>query len=55
MTYREAIHLGEKVLSIAGVPDVKTDAWLLFEYVAKIDRHYYYTYIDEDITEQTLA
>ena len=55
MTYREAIHLGEKVLSIAGVPDVKTDAWLLFEYVAKIDRNYYYTYIDEEITEQTLA
>ena len=55
MTYREAIHLGEKVLSIAGVSDVKTDAWLLFEYVAKIDRNYYYTYIDEEITEQTLA
>ena len=55
MTYREAIHLGEKVLSIAGVPDVKMDAWLLFEYVAKIDRNYYYTYIDEEITEQTLA
>ena len=55
MTYREAIHLGEKVLSIAGVPDVNTDAWLLFEYVAKIDRNYYYTYIDEEITEQTLA
>ena len=55
MTYREAIHLGEKVLSIAGDTDVKTDAWLLFEYVAKIDRNYYYTYIDEEITEQTLA
>ena len=55
MTYREAIQHRKKVLSIAGVPDVKTDAWLLFEYVAKIDRNYYYTYIDEEITEQTLA
>ena len=55
MTYREAIHLGEKILSLAGISDVKTDAWLLFEYVAKIDRNFYYTYCDEEITEQTLA
>lgn len=54
MTYREAINLGEKVLEMAGVPDVKTDAWLLFEMVAKIDRNFYYTYMDEEITERTL-
>ena len=55
MTYREAISLGEKVLTLAGVPDVKMDAWLLFEMVAKIDRNFYYTYMDEEISEKTLG
>lgn len=54
MTYREVIGLGEKVLSMAEVADVKTDAWLLLEMVCKIDRNFYYMHMDEDIPEDQL-
>ena len=51
MTYRELISRGEKVLELAGVADVKTDAWLLLEMVCKIDRNFYYMHMDEDVSE----
>lgn len=51
MTYRELISRGEKVLTLAGIADVKTDAWLLLEMVCKIDRNFYYMHMDEDISE----
>lgn len=52
MTYRELISLGEKVLEMAGIVDVKTDAWLLMEMVCKIDRNFYYMHMDEEISEE---
>lgn len=54
MTYREAIGLGEKVLTMAGIADVKTDAWMLLEMAAKIDRNYYYMHMDDEITKEQL-
>ena len=54
MTYREAIGLGEKILTMAGVADVKTDAWMLLEMAAKIDRNYYYMHMDDEITKEQL-
>lgn len=55
MTYREAINLGEKVLSLADIADVKTDAWLLLEMVCKIDRSFYYMHMEEDMPEEQLS
>lgn len=54
MTYREAIGLGEKILTMAGIADVKTDAWMLLEMAAKIDRNFYYMHMDDDITQEQL-
>ena len=55
MTYREAIGLGEKILTMAGIADVKTDAWMLLEMAAKIDRSYYYMHMDDEITKEQLG
>lgn len=54
MTYREAISLGEKILTIAGIADVKTDAWMLLEMAAKIDRNFYYMHMDDELTKEQL-
>lgn len=54
MTYREAVALGEKILTTAGITDVKTDAWMLLEMAAKIDRNYYYMHMNDEITEEQL-
>jgi len=54
MTYREAIGLGEKILTMAGIADVKTDAWMLLEMAAKIDRNFYYMHMDDEITKEQL-
>ena len=54
MTYREAIGLGEKILTMAGIADVKTDAWMLLEMAAKIDRNYYYMHMDDEIIKEQL-
>ena len=54
MTFREAISVGEKVLSLANIEDAKNDAWLLLAMVCKINRTYYYVHMDEELTiEQT--
>ena len=55
MTYREAVGLGEKVLTMAGIADVKTDAWMLLEMAAKIDRNFYYMHMNDEITDEQLA
>lgn len=55
MTYREAIGLGEKILTMAGIVDVKTDAWMLLEMAAKIDRSYYYMHMDDEISKEQLG
>lgn len=54
MTYREALGLGEKILTMAEIADVKTDAWMLLEMAAKIDRSYYYLHMEDDITQEQL-
>lgn len=55
MTFREAVGLGEKILTMAGIADVKTDAWMLLEMAAKIDRTYYYMHMDDEITKEQLG
>ena len=55
MTYREALSLGEKVLSMAGIAEVKTDAWLLFEMAAKIDRNFYYLHMEDEIPAEQVS
>ena len=55
MTYREAIDLGEKILSMADIADAKTDAWLLLEMVCRIDRSFYYLHMEEDLAEEQLS
>lgn len=54
MTYREALALGEKILTAAGITDVKTDAWMLLEMAGKIDRNYYYMHMNDEITKEQL-
>ena len=55
MTYREAVGMGEKILTEAGITDVKTDAWMLLEMAAKIDRNFYYMHMNDEITQDQLA
>lgn len=55
MTYREAINLGEKILTAASISDAKNDAWLLLEMVCKIDRSFYYLHMEEDLLEEQLS
>ena len=55
MTYREAVALGEKTLTMAGIADVKTDAWMLLEMAAKIDRNFYYMHMNAEITQEQLV
>lgn len=54
MTYREAIKLGEEVLSMANVADAKTDAWLLLSMVCRMERSFYYLHMEEDLPEEEL-
>lgn len=55
MTYREAINLGEKILTAASIADAKNDAWLLLEMVCKIDRSFYYLHMEEDLLEEQIS
>lgn len=55
MTYREAINLGEKILTAAFIADAKNDAWLLLEMVCKIDRSFYYLHMEEDLLEEQVS
>ena len=55
MTYREAVGIGEKILTEAGIMDVKTDAWMLLEMTAKIDRNFYYMHMNDEITQEQLT
>lgn len=50
MTFREAMEVGERVLSLAEIADAKNDAWLLLAMVCKINRTYYYVHMDEQLT-----
>ena len=55
MTYREALNLGEKVLSLANIADIKTDAWLLLSMVCKMERSAYYLHMEEELPEEQLS
>lgn len=52
MTYQETLKRGEQVLSMAGIDDFKTDAWLLLEMICKIDRGFYYMHMEDDLPEE---
>lgn len=54
MTYREAMNLGEEILSMAKVVDAKTDAWLLLSMVCRMERSFYYLHMEEDLPEEEL-
>lgn len=54
MTYREAVVYGEGRLNNAHIADAKTDAWLLLEMTCKIDRKFYYMYMDEELSNDFL-
>lgn len=54
MTYREALNLGEKVLSMADIADRRTDAWLLLSMVCRMERSAYYLHMEEDMPEEEL-
>ena len=41
-TYRELLNTGKKYLERAGIADWNTDAWLLLEHVAGMDRTRYF-------------
>lgn len=55
MTYKQAEQKGELLLQEAGVMDAKIDAWLLLEMVAKIDRSFYFTHINEQVEPEVLT
>ena len=55
MTYREAEQKGEKLLQAAGITDAKTDAWLLLEMVAHIDRSFYFMYSGDEVEPEVLS
>lgn len=55
MTYQETMKRGEKLLSMAGIDDSKTDAWLLLERICKIDRGFYYMHMEDDLPEEQLS
>lgn len=55
MTYRETMKRGEKLLSMAGIDDSKTDAWLLLERICRIDRGFYYMHMEDDLPEEQLS
>ena len=55
MTYKQAEQKGEQLLETAGIMDAKIDAWLLLEMVAKIDRSFYFTHINEEVDPEVLT
>ncbi len=52
MTYRKAMEWGSGVLALAGVEEAKLDAWLLLETVCKINRTFYYSHMDDEMTTE---
>lgn len=55
MTYREAVNLGERILTTASIADARNDAWLLLEMVCRIDRSFYYLHMEEDLLEEQVS
>lgn len=55
MTFREAFAYGEEQLNTAGIVDARTDAWLLLTFICKIDRTFYYSHMDEEMSKAQFA
>lgn len=55
MTYREAVNLGERVLTMASIADAKTDAWLLLSMVCRMERSFYYLHMEEEVPEEQFS
>ncbi len=51
MTYREIMTWGENCLSEAEIADARTDAWMLLEWTARIDRSFYYMHMNDEIPQ----
>lgn len=52
MTYKEATDWSSLVLAASGIVDAKLDAWLLLEMVCGINRTYYYSHPDIELTQE---
>lgn len=52
MTYSEAMDWGNGVLAQAGVEEAGLDAWLLMATVCKINRTFYYSHLEDDMTTE---
>ena len=52
MTYQEATVWGSTVLAASGIVEAKLDAWLLLEMVTKRNRTYYYSHMQESLSEE---
>lgn len=48
---RHWYHYGEELLAGAGMPDAKTDAWLLLEYAAGITRSFYTLHMNDPMDD----
>lgn len=55
MTYREALAQGESILASAGIAEAKNDAWLLLSFAGKMNRTYYFIYMNDDISPELLT
>jgi len=51
-TLQQALSDGKQQLENQGIKDAALDAWLLLEYVCKINRSYYYVHMEEWMTEE---
>ncbi|MGN0383850.1 MAG: peptide chain release factor N(5)-glutamine methyltransferase [Eubacterium sp.] len=47
-TYRELLSLAENMLSDVDIPDAKTDAWILMEYVFDMNKSRYFLYMNDE-------
>lgn len=52
MTFEYALKTARDVLKDAGIAEFELDAWLLMEYVCKIDKSYYYLNLKEEMEEE---
>lgn len=52
MTYEYALQAARNVLKDAGIKEYESDAWLLMEYVCRIDKSYYYLNLREEMEEE---
>ena len=54
-TYKKVLEDGIHLLDAAAIEEAGLDAWLLLEYVADINRAWYYAHMDETVDGKTEA